>query len=629
MFVPLEMYSNRGFIEDSTLSVEEYINSSKIPYLGITDLVASYSFFVKCKEKNIKPIIGYNLHGIYYFAIDDIGLEELFYLYNIGNFSEEENKKHLIAATTFFNSSSGEIESTIQEYKLKYHEIYFAVSPLYSIEYNKMILDLSKEYIIPTVYLSNIRASKKEDVYHLLINSKNFKDNMPGYIDHNPQKKYLMLDFTEAIENTQKIAEQCNITFQSSVDKNIKNSNIEFRLYWQCIKELIHLKNIDLKEYLSRLEYEFEVLKKKQYLSYIAIVKDYVDYMDEKNIIRGFGRGSSCSSLICFLLKITHVDPIRYGLLFKRFIDENRDELPDIDIDVQSSKKEEVREYLVEKYDENNILNISILLKDKDGNPKRYMKHPSGIIISKENLIKKMPISGGKTLFFSSELSNLQYVKYDILSSNYLNLWKDLESNENYNINTRSMALSDFNDKNVWKIIQEDREGLFQISGKLYDILKDIKPISIPELADCLALLRPSCLKTKSHLLYLKYKNNNIHIKVDPVYDYITKDTYGLLLYQEQIMQLCIQLGLESNLAYELMKKGINHELENVKKIFNMVSLEENRKNTLLKKIINFCQYSFNKSHAVAYAMMIYKFAYLKYRDRKKYLSLIKEKRRS
>lgn len=376
----------------------------------------------------------------------------------------------------------------------------------------------------------------------------------------------------------------------------IENQNIK-------LKELIYDKINELQlsqEYIDRAKKELSIIINKDFAGYFLIVADYVNYAKKNNIKIGPGRGSCVSSLVSYLLNITEINPIQYNLMFERFLSEDRMEIPDIDIDIESKKREQLFMYLIDTYGYNHVARFL-------DNSKQSM-HSSGVVISNLDLMKTDTKEESNMLVLQNTQEEVEevLVKFDILSSKVLSIIKELEIMTDDIVSIRD---NNFNDTNVFKLLNTSlTAGVFQVSSSLYkERLPKLYINSIEELANALALIRAPFLSIKADVQYINYNQKCIH----PVYDKITKNTNGILLYQEQLISLLCAFNFSLQDAYTMMKLLAKGKSINTYKEFFF-----NQCDTHAKEIWNIITvmglYSFNKAHAIAYATLVYVTAYYK-----------------
>jgi len=536
----------------------------------------------------------------------------------------------------------------------------------------------------------------------------------------------------ECFKNTLKIDEKIEDIEIDTSTKLIKYETLSGDSFTEleelCRKKLESKRksNKDISEnyeiYSKRLDRELEILKEKKIYDYFLVYKDIVEYA-KTQMLSGVGRGSAAGALVCYLLDITKVDPVKYDLLFFRFINLSRKELPDIDTDFEDP--EVIKEHLRKKYGETNVPYISTygtyqmkaLLKDyckvfdimgdtgdrffysnqltksidreiintkgnneesggvfltyedylKSSTFRKFIednkgaeqiikalygqirqvgKHAAGILIV-DNLIKKMPLQvvREKTQTAYTEgvvnknLGKMGFVKFDLLGLNTLKIINDSikliskEDKSKYKklrkkINPDNI---DFDDVKVYEEVfhRGNFLGVFQFSEiGMQDLCKQVKPLKILEVADIIALFRPGPLANNFHSTYVKRKNGKEVVKyLDTRLEEISKRTYGLLIYQEQIMQTGMKLGnlteVESNDLRKILVK-LDRSLEGksdslmdeLRKKFMAGAIENNCTRDKAKEIWEimrkFSGYAFNLSHSLCYAITAYQCAWLK-----------------
>jgi len=507
----------------------------------------------------------------------------------------------------------------------------------------------------------------------------------------------LFPDIKTAYDNTVKIAERCNV--ELDFDKfylpdypDIENGEKpESLLKKLCYKGLKNKSFQDIKEAEKRLEYELSIIYKMGYASYFLIVYDFVKYAEENGIRVGPGRGSAAGSLVAYLLNITKVNPLKYGLLFERFLNPERITMPDIDIDFDE-QRDEIIEYVKNRYGEQRVaqigtfgtmaaraavrdvgraLGLSYGRVDKiaklipsqpgttikealssvkelqnyykndseirklidyargvEGMPRHISTHAAGIIIGAQPLTEIIPLQKQDDSIITQlpmgDLEALGLLKMDFLGlrnltviENTLNLIKQRHGKK---IDIESIPLDD---KKVYRLLQSgNTSGVFQMESYLFQSLnKRLKPDRFSDLIALLALGRPGPLGSDMVDDYIKSRHGEkrpeyLHPKLKP----ILEETFGMILYQEQVMEIASKLGGYTMGEADLLRRGMG------KKKLELIAGERKRfingavENDIDKKTANqifdqmeyFAGYGFNKSHSTAYAFLAYQTAYLK-----------------
>lgn len=648
-----------------------FLNENNIKECAICDenLNGFMDFYLKCKENNIKPIIGldtvYESMHIYAYAKNYFGYQQLLkidYLKNNMKLSYLENSNLLVIIP--FKSID------IYE-KLKYKDNVY-IGFCNDIEKNNALLICDK-----IVYVDNVRCLFKKDISYLKY-LKMLNDNFV----YNDNAYYKTSSF-EDIQTTYEFSKQINleIPFDKKYIPKYNNSDNNYEyLKKLCILGLNKRFNGKVSnKYKERILYELDVINKMGFVDYFLIVYDYVLYAKKNDIFVGPGRGSAAGSLVSYSLGITNIDPIKYDLLFERFLNINRKKMPDIDIDFESDKRINMIEYVKNKYGfdkvavgltfnnykaklilrdlakllkvDSNVfdkfiknINSSLSLKEnyQNENVKKYIEmyselknlydisyhleglkkntstHAAGVIISSEKLGKIIPISNEdgtlKTGIEMPYLEKMGLLKMDFLALEKLNIISKVSKKiKNFNINNIPL-----DDKKTLKIFYDaDTDDIFQFeSSYAKSVLDKLKITSFNELTVSLALVRPGANKQIDE--YLKNKKEGINLTGD-LAD-ILGATYGTIIYQEQVMKIFEKVGGYSLFEADDIRVAISKKKEDIINAQHDKFVSGGIKNgyskefveKLFNKIKEFGGYGFNKSHSVAYALVSYQMAYLK-----------------
>lgn len=662
-----------------------FLNENNIKECAICDenLNGFMDFYLKCKENNIKPIIGldtvYESMHIYVYAKNYLGYQELLkidYLKDNMNLSYLENSNLLVIIP--FKSID------IYE-KLKYKDNVY-IGFCNDIEKNNALLISDK-----IVYVDNVRCLFKKDISYLKY-LKMLNDNFV----YNDNAYYKTSSF-EDIQTTYEFSKQINleIPFDKKYIPKYNNSDNNYEyLKKLCILGLNKRFNGKVSnKYKERILYELDVINKMGFVDYFLIVYDYVLYAKKNDIFVGPGRGSAAGSLVSYSLGITNIDPIKYDLLFERFLNINRKKMPDIDIDFESDKRINMIEYVKNKYGfdkvavgltfnnykaklilrdlakllkvDSNVfdkfiknINSSLSLKENYQNEKvkKYIEmyselknlydisyhleglkkntstHAAGVIISSEKLGKIIPISNEdgtlKTGIEMPYLEKMGLLKMDFLALEKLNIISKVSKKiKNFNINNIPL-----DDKKTLKIFYDaDTDDIFQFeSSYAKSVLDKLKITSFNELTVSLALVRPGANKQIDE--YLKNKKEGINLAGD-LTD-ILGSTYGTIIYQEQVMKIFEKVGGYSLFEADDIRVAISKKKEDIINAQHDKFVSGGIKNgyskefveKLFNKIKEFGGYGFNKSHSVAYALVSYQMAYLKANYPKEFMFYLLEK---
>lgn len=691
MYIPLGIKTDYSILQ-SLIKIPDIISYAKehsLKYLGILDdnLYSSISFYDTCLKNNIIPIIGLKIelssNFIYLYAEDYLGYLNLLKINTLVE-KQELNYQNLKTYK----------ENIICVIPYKYHEIYNELS-----FFSKLYISYTNEYeyksssIITTnlVYIEETRAINFNDIRYLSILKEidtGKKIPYDEYIDSYLEKEVPELFTKSTIEFSKLFHLEIpkNKKYIPHYDNSIKDSFIYLKSL--CKKGLEkRLNNKITKDYLDRLTMELNVIEKMGFIDYFLIVYDYVKYAKQHNILVGPGRGSAAGSLVSYCLGITNIDPLKYNLLFERFLNPERVTMPDIDIDFEYTKRDQVISYVKKRYGENNVANImtfntlgsrqvirdvskcfeidqttidklsnlinpklslsenyqnkyilEYLNKNKklkqvyqicyklEGLKRHISTHAAGVVISSIPLDDVIPIcynSGelltGCTMEYLEELGLL---KMDFLALKNLTIIQNvldlIEEETKERINLSTIPLNDTKTMQVFKDV--DTEGIFQFeSSGMKNFLAKLNPDNFNDLISAIALFRPGPMNNIDTYIKRKNKEEKIIYPDDSLSD-ILKDTYGIIIYQEQIMQILVKMGnysyAEADNIRRAMSKKKKEVMEKERNIFISRSIKNGYNNHTAEEvydlIIKFADYGFNKAHSVSYALIGYQMAYLK-----------------
>ena len=716
-------------------------------------LYGAVEFYKKAKKAGIKPIIGCEVyvaiegrklkrpnidnkrHHLVLLAKNEIGyknlvklvtkahLEGFYYKPRIDEKILEKYSEGLIAMTACVQGKIPQliISKKIDEAEklaLKYQKImgdgnfYLEIQDHPNLPEQKIANDglilISKKLNIPLVATNDCHYLKPEDAEAqdvlMLINTGakiDDKERLTMKSDdfsmHTPEKmKKLFKDNPEAIENTQKIADACNFEFKLGETKlphfevpNKKTPN-------EYIEELCEqgLKNRKLektKELSERLNYELAIIKKTGFASYFLIVQDFVNWAKQNRIVVGPGRGSAAGSLVSYLLNITDIDPLKYNLLFERFLNPERISMPDIDLDFTDWRRDEVINYIAEKYGRDKVAQIitfgtmaaraSIrdvgralnynysycdqtakmiplgfnldqtlqkidefkqlyetdeqatklidLAKKLEGVARHASTHACGLVISKESLTETVPLQnpskegqGVITQYEMHSIEDLGLLKMDLLGLKNLTIIEDTLTRI-YTVQNKSLKIEEIplDDTKTFELLQKGLStSVFQLeSDGMKRYLKKLKPTEFEDIIAMVALYRPGPMQFIPD--YIKGKHGEIEIKyIHPKLESILGKTYGIMVYQEQLMKIAQELAGFSLGEADVLRKAVGKKIKELlleqKEKFIKGGIEQKIDKKIIEKIwewvLPFASYGFNRSHAASYAMISYRTAYLK-----------------
>ncbi len=612
-------------------------------------------------------------------------------------------------------------KEALLEYKSIFEDFYLEIQD-HNIQEQRDImpqmLKLAEETGTELVATNDVHYVKKEDATYqdvllCIQTGKNLSDENrmrfetdEFYVKSEEEMKSLFAFAPRAIDNTQKIADMCNFEFEFH-----KKLLPQFDVPEGFTKEgyLEHLCREGLKsrygenpaeDVTRRLEYELSVINSMGFTDYFLIVSDFVGYAKRNGIYVGPGRGSAAGSVVSYSLRITDIDPIKYNLLFERFLNPERVSMPDIDIDFCIERRGEVIDYVVNKYGKDNVcqivtfgtmkargairdsgrvmgipysdvdlvakavpktLNVTLeealktpKLKEAyesdeqvkklvdtamsiEGLPKSSGTHAAGVVICGERLDENIPLSKNDdvvvTQFTKDTVEELGLLKMDFLGLKNLTIIRnclEIASAQGINIDLEKIP---YDSPEVYRMIsQGDTEGVFQLeSGGMTNFMRKLEPGNLEDIIAGISLYRPGPMDFIPQ--YIRNKQNPELITYKhPALEKILRDTYGCIVYQEQVMEIVRELAGFSlggaDMVRRAMSKKKAHEMEKARKRFiygeedengNVIidgclrrGIDEKTAISIFDDMDAFAKYAFNKSHAAAYAVIAYQTAYLK-----------------
>lgn len=681
MYAPLKVTTDYTLLK-SLIKVEDLIQfllKNNIKSCAICDenLYGAIDFYNKCIKNNIKPIIGLSVFisdlPVYLYARNYDGYKNMLKIHTIMHTRDitipdlQQYKNNIVVILPY---SSNELYNSLSFFE----NIYIGYENSFEKNNAKLIND-------DTVFVNELKAFNVDDLKYLEyldklrgVSSGNYAYNYyltSNIVDNDEIEKFVAL-FDFAIPNNTSFIPKYNSTVDSfSFLYNLAHKGLSKRLNGKVEER-----------YLKRLDYELDVIHKMGFVDYFLIVYDYVLYAKKNDIFVGPGRGSAAGSLVSFSIGIIDIDPLKYNLLFERFLNPERITMPDIDIDFDASKREEVINYVKNKYGNNcvapgitfnslksklvlreigKILHIEPrlidrFLKEIDGTKglkdnlkipnvemfiKRYSEleklykislklegikknvstHAAGVVISSVPLDEVIPIYVNGDVMLTGVtmeyLEDLGLLKMDFLGV------KNLTTVSNILKRVGKDKLKDISleDEFVYKLFCSGKtEGIFQFeTSAMRNLLLKLQPHSFNDLIAAVALGRPG---PKDHAeSFIKRKDGHedityLHHDLEP----ILKETYGIMLYQEQIIAILGKIGGYSFAEADVIRRAISKKKEDVilgkRKDFVSRAVSNGYSADLAAKIYDgiskFASYGFNKSHSVAYALISYWMAYLK-----------------
>lgn len=584
---------------------------------------------------------------------------------------------------------------------------------------NRCLIELSKKFDLPLVATNDVHYLKQEhakaheimlciETQQKLDDPKHFRFSAPEYYFKSPaEMKELFKEIPEAVTNTVAVAERCNIQFNLKANHypvyKITDSDLPEKEYLRqiCLKNVNRCYDFDpaapnltpqQQAVLDRMDFELNVISNSKYCSYFLVVSDFIKYAKDNDIPVGPGRGSGAGSVVAFLTGITGLDPLRYNLLFERFLNPERVSPPDFDIDFCEKRRGEVIEYVRNKYGSDSVAQIGTygtlkakaVIKDvarvlgydfEQGNqitklipadPKMTLKkareeskelsemieneasvkeifeyaevleginrqmgiHAAGVIIGDQRLDNLVPLSTGAsdeviTEFPAGNCEELGLLKMDFLGLKTLTIIHDACENIK---KTRGITLNidkiPLDDANTFKLLNRgDTIAVFQLeSSGMQNLCRQFGVETLEHVIALIAIYRPGPMQFIPDFIARKKGIEKIEYDHPKMEEYL-RETYGIMLYQEQIMQVVQVLGGFTLGGSDILRRAIGKkkikELEEQKAKFVKGCAETNNiseplADQIWEKISKFAGYGFNKSHSAAYALVAYQTAYLK-----------------
>lgn len=701
MYIPLFNKSNYSLLS-SLLKIDDiikYAKNNNISSISLTDvnMYGTMEFIKKCRENGIKAIVGLNVilekYNIVLLATSYQGYKSLIKLSTIQNERrvEEDNLKtynaDLVCLLPF------EYKENIETLKKIYSNLYLGYKNKKE-ETEALLQTTDIVFLRQNLYLNKTDSTYLPYLYRIR-DGKTISEETDYDIDDHELNIDNILELTDnkGLINTMKIADSCNLVFPKATNllPIYECDDPATYLFELCKAGLTKRCNGEIpQEYKSRLTYELKVINEMGFSNYFLVVYDFIKFAKKNKILVGPGRGSAAGSLVAYSLGITDIDPLKYDLLFERFLNPERKTMPDIDTDFPDNRRDEVIEYVIEKYgkkrvsgivtfgtlsakqvirDVSRVLNIpgykvdSLskfipgFTKDKlkdfyekspafrsridsdtsltemyrialklEGFPRHTSSHAAGIVMSRVDLDEVVPLTVGDNMYLTSYsmeyLEDLGLLKMDFLGLKNLTIIDNILTDIKNQIGTAiDFSKIPLDDKETIKIFEEaNTSGIFQFeSTGMRNFLRRLKPNSFEDIFAAIALFRPGAAINIDS--YIRRKHGEEKIKyLDPSLESITKNTYGILIYQEQIMQVA---RLYANYTYgeaDILRRAMSKKkidlLKNEEEKFISKSIDaghdKERAKSIFELILNFAGYGFNRSHSVAYSIIAYKMAYLK-----------------
>ena len=752
-FIHLRVHSSYS-LSESTLKIKKLIGlakEKKMPALAITDtnnMFGAFEFAQECADNKIQPIIGssINLLDIRYkekisqlsFLVkNEKGYKNLLHLSSLSHLNKNSDVGIFLKDLENFSEGlfcfiGGEYNPlmfiNLQDDDQKQKDMILFLKKIYDKNllfelqrikdslidnYENKFISYSNEYRIPLIGSNNIKFANHEDflAHDALLcvaqkstvnNSNRIHSNPELYFKDSKEMNMIFDDYPEIIENNIAVALSCNFfpkETSAKLPKFINDYNLsEDRLLVKLAEEGLDLKLsdtniVDKKNYYERLNYELNIINQMGYAGYFLIVSDFVNWAKNNSIPVGPGRGSGAGSVVAWSLSITDLDPLKYTLLFERFLNPERVSMPDFDIDFCQTRRDEVIEYVNNKYgrefvahiitfgtlasraavrdvgrvlevpygdidsfaklipfnpsnplslsesinsevalknmiknDErlSNVIDISLTL---EGVHRHASTHAAGVVIGDTKISNLVPLYKDPNTDVNATQYSMKYVekagliKFDFLGLTTLSIINEcvnLIKIENKNFVLNKIPLND--KKTFSQLSRGETVGIFQLeSNGMSSVLKQLQPDKFEEIIAVVALFRPGPMENIPAFCNRKHGREEIDF-IHPLLKDILKETYGIIVYQEQVMEIAqvlsnYSLG-EADLLRRAMGKKIQKEMDDQKSRFiegaMKNNIDQNEASKIFDSVNKFAGYGFNKSHAAGYALIAYQTAYLK-----------------
>ena len=728
-----------------------------MPALAVTDhgnMYAAVEFFLKAKELGVKPIIGCELYIAPRTRFDKdsqldrkrshatalvknaLGYQNLLKLVSLasieGFYSRPRVDRELLekyheGLIILSGCAEGEISQLLQadQYeaavaKAKWYQqlwgddFYLEIMDVGLAEFKPLkekLIKFARENHLQPVATNDVHYLTRDDAYlqdvliciqtnAFLADTKRLKfDTQELYLKSEAEMRQNFPNLPEALDNTLKIADKCNFELETgklflpnfTVPEGETPESYLEKLVWDGVKRKYG--NLLPPEVIDRVKYELYTIEKMEYASYFLIVQDFINWAKSNGIQVGPGRGSAAGSIVSYALSITNIDPLKYGLIFERFLNLERVSMPDIDIDFCFERRGEVIGYVTKKYGADHVSQIitfgtmaargairdvgrvqQIPLPEVDKIAKmvpfgpdvtldkaleqvkefkqayekdeRYKKlidtargiegmvrhasvHAAGVVISKNPLMEHVPIqkldeNSTVTQYTMVDLEKVGLLKMDFLGLRNLTMIAEavelLKKGRQIELDMNTIPL---NDLNTFRLLSaSETVGIFQLeSSGMRTLIRDLRPTNFEEIVALLALYRPGPLESGMVEDFVKRKHKKIPIKYElPELQPILRETYGVILYQEQVMEIASKIagysmGQADVLRAAMGKKKVK-EMAKQKEYFIEGAVKRGVSKHKAAELFNLCEkfagYGFNKSHSTSYAMISYQTAYLK-----------------
>ncbi|OMP67460.1 DNA polymerase III subunit alpha [Domibacillus epiphyticus] len=717
MFIHLETETAFSF-RAATLTPHSLVDKaveagcSAIALTDFNTLHAAIPFYRACMEKGIKPIIGLKASiqaqsesgqsfPLLLYAKNETGLSHLVKISSAIQTKAKDGlplkwlEAYAAGLVAVMPGMDGEVtEQAAVLFKKLFEQFYIGIRGYDS---EQVLRDMAEITETPLVAIGNVLYADKKDAFasrclqaireNRLLDTADEMAEPTNAFETIDEIKKKFLHIPEAVKNTEKIARLCQVTI-SFGERLIPSFPLPAGETAGSLLKKLCMEGLGDKSkvYMERLSYELTVISRMKFSDYFLIVHDFMAYAKSQSILTGPGRGSAAGSLVAFALGITNVDPIKFELLFERFLNPERITMPDIDIDFPDNRREEIIQYIVGKYGALNAaqivtfgtLSAKAVMRDVarvfgldsaelsrlskqipsipgtklaeldliqwmnespvneriyrtalqlEGLPRHTSTHAAGMIISEEPLTNRVPVMDGHngvylTQYAMEALESIGLLKIDLLGLRNLTIIERiLSSIKRMRGKSIDLNLLPLDDPRVFELLSKGKTGgIFQFeSDGMKKVLMQLKPDRFEDMVAVNALYRPGPMEQIP--VYIKRRHGEEKVTyLHPILESILKPTYGIIVYQEQIIKIAVEMAGftpgEADMLRRAVSKKKKEVLEEERRHFlngaTQKGIEGKTASGVYDLIVRFADYGFNRSHAVAYSMIAYWLAWLK-----------------
>lgn len=744
MFSPLQVLSENSLLK-SDLRIEAYVKkAADLGYqtLVLSDLNVMYGvldFYHACQKYHIKPVVGITLEveassSLVLLAKNEQGYRNLLQISSLKltRFKDSElafsefldqispylTDLNIIAPPTEsllakYYDNATEILKQLKEYADP-NSVYLGIEPTLAKKEQLALTMLSKLSQTPLLATSVVHYLTADEYFEVKVlraiasgEKLSFESSLKAQIGRHYLKEpsqyqieYQNAGLQDAFSNAEKLLAESQLHLEFSKTKlphfetpnGLSAVSYLQKLCQEGLNERLRIEQVSTREpYEKRLKKELTLIEQLGFADYFLIVWDVTNFAHEKKIRIGPGRGSAAGSLVAYVLKITDVDPLKYGLLFERFLNPKRAQMPDIDLDIPDTKRESLIRYVHQKYGHTHMAQIITfgtlgarqairdvgrvmgltsfeldewsqalphrykltlreayqesqkvknLIADSprnerlfktalklEGLKRHYSTHAAGILLSDRPLSESVPVQLGGDQILLSQFAKEQVEEVGLLKIDFLglrnltildNALRFVKTGYGKRLDLRKISLDDPRTLRLFQLGQTN--GIFQFeSNGIQNVLRRLKPTSFEDVAAVNALYRPGPIRNIDEFIARKHGKKPV-IYPEPSLRPILESTYGIMVYQEQVMQVASEMGGFSLGQADLLRRAISKKdqtkIDQLQTAFIAGAKQQGYAKEKAKRVYDYMKrfgnYGFNRSHAVAYSKMAFELAYLK-----------------